>query len=233
MYMYMYVPVCSCGVQFFFSKIAVSVAVPSGFNAYHSGANCVWALQSPATNCVALDVSFLVSEAPREELLVYAASGDLLAKFSGRHAWAVVEPRIDALYPRTFDWMCFGGPEGEVIETVPLFGDLIDAARLVVDQADDDDYDGSDLEPFTGFAPATNAQRHILRVAKKGVSLLDILPTLSSPRTPWSTREGTGTQSPNTPGRRSRRLSRAASSGSTEPSTPAVTVDDSAPTSPV
>ena len=42
-----------------------------------------------------------------------------------------------------------------------------------------------------------------------------------------------GTPSPNTPGRRSRRLSRAASSGSTEPSTPAVTVDDSAPTSPV
>ena len=27
--MYMYVPVYSCGVQFFFSKIAVSVAVPS------------------------------------------------------------------------------------------------------------------------------------------------------------------------------------------------------------
>ena len=152
---------------------------------------------------------------------------------SRRDAWAVVEPRIDELYPRTFDWMCFGGPEGEVIETVPLFGDLIDAARLVVDQADDDDYDGADLERFTGFAPATNAQRHILRVAKKGVSLLDILPTLSSPRTPWSTREGTGTPSPNTPGRRSRRLSRAASSGSTEPSTPAVTVDDSAPTSPV
>ena len=38
----------------------------TGFNAYHSGANCVWALQSPATNCVALDVSFLVSEAPRD-----------------------------------------------------------------------------------------------------------------------------------------------------------------------
>ena len=127
---------------------------------------------------------------------------------SRRDAWAVVKPRIDELYPRTFDWMCFGGPEGEVVETVPLFGDLIDATRLVVDQADDyDDYDGADLERFTGFAPATNAQRHILRVAKKGVSLLDILPTLSSPRTPWSTREGTGTPSPNTPGRRSRRLS--------------------------
>ena len=150
---------------------------------------------------------------------------------SRRDAWAVVEPRIDELYPRTFDWMCFGGPEGEVVETAPLFGDLIDATRLVVDQADD--YDESlDLARFTGFAPGTNAQRHILRVAKKGVSLLDMLPTLSSPRTPWST-AGTGTPSPNTPGRRSRRLSRAASSGSTGPSTPAVTVDDSAPTSPV
>ena len=135
-----------------------------------------------------------------------ALDPDFAYQFTGRRdAWAVVEPRIDELYPRTFDWMCFGGPEGEVIETVPLFGDLIDAARLVVDQADDDDYDGADLERFTGFAPATNAQRHILRVAKKGVSLLDILPTLSSPRTPWTT--GTGTPSPNTPGRRSLRLS--------------------------
>ena len=108
---------------------------------------------------------------------------------------------------------------------------IIDATRLVVDQADDYD-EALDLARFTGFAPGTNAQRHILRVAKKGVSLLDMLATLSSPRTPWST-AGTGTPSPNTPGRRSRRLSRAASSGSTEPSTPAVTVDDSAPTSPV
>ena len=58
----------------------------TGFNAYHSNTNCVWALQSPATGCVALDIDFLVSEAPRDELLVYASCGDLLAKFSGRQA---------------------------------------------------------------------------------------------------------------------------------------------------
>ena len=176
----------------------------------------------------ALALAAVASALPRNALAIYRNRHG-----SRRDAWAVVEPRIDELYPRTFDWMCFGGPEGEVVETAPLFGDLIDATRLVVDQADDYDDPIADLARFTGFAPGTNAQRHILRVAKKGVSLLDILPTLSSPRTPWSTREGTGTPSPNTPGRRSRRLSRVASSGSTEPSTPAVTVDDSAPTSPV
>ena len=148
-----------------------------------------------------------------------------------RAAWAVLAPRVDTLYPRSFDWE-FCGPEGDVVERAPLFGDLIDAARLVVDEEDLNDDGQRELARFAGFAPGTNAQRHILRPKARGL-MAKALSTFATSRTPWSTREGTGTPSPNTPGRRSLRLSRAASSGSTELSTPAVTVDDSAPTSPV
>lgn len=122
---------------------------------------------------------------------------------SRRDAWAVLEPRIDTLYPRSFDWT-HTGLDGDITERAPLFGDLIDAARLVVDDGQNDD--STDLARFTGFSPGTNAQRHILRVAKKGVSLLDLLPTIQSPRTPWS-------------------------SGSRTPRTPTVTISE--PTSPV
>ena len=56
------------------------------------------------------------------------------------------------------------------------------------------DYDDpiADLARFTGFCPGhERAAPHPARRQEGGVSLLDILPTLSLPRTPWSTREGT------------------------------------------
>ena len=37
-------------------------------------------------------------------------------------------------YPRTFDWRHTGADGEFVVETVPLFGDLIDAARYYVDR---------------------------------------------------------------------------------------------------
>ena len=103
-----------------------------------------------------------------------------------RTAWAVLAPRVDTLYPRSFDWE-FCGPEGDVVERAPLFGDLIDAARLVVDEEDLDD----ELARFAGFAPGTNAQRHILRPKSRGLVAKALSTFATSPRTPtrvWSTR---------------------------------------------
>ena len=51
-----------------------------------------------------------------------------------KDAYAVVEPLLERLYPRTFDWRHTGADGEFVVETVPLFGDLIDAARYYVDR---------------------------------------------------------------------------------------------------
>ena len=107
-----------------------------------------------------------------------------------RAAWAVLAPRVDTLYPRSFDWE-FCGPEGDVVERAPLFGDLIDAARLVVDEEDLDDDGQRELARFAGFAPGTNAQRHILRPKARGLMAKALSTFATSPRTPtrvWSTR---------------------------------------------
>ena len=61
---------------------------------------------------------------------------------------------LERLYPRTFDWRHTGADGEFVVETVPLFGDLIDAARYYVDRGlldkrrvDDDDAGVPDFEP--------------------------------------------------------------------------------------
>ena len=72
-----------------------------------------------------------------------------------KDAYAVVEPLLERLYPRTFDWRHTGADGEFVVETVPLFGDLIDAARYYVDRGlldkrrgiDDDDAGVPDFEP--------------------------------------------------------------------------------------
>ena len=64
---------------------------------------------------------------------------------------------LERLYPRTFDWRHTGADGEFVVETVPLFGDLIDAARYYVDRGlldkrrgiDDDDAGVPDFEPGT------------------------------------------------------------------------------------
>ena len=116
---------------------------------------------------------------------------------SRRDAWAALEPRISTLAPRSFDWK-HTGVDGDITERAPLFGDLIDAAKLVVDTAQADDDEGNDLSKFSGFAPGTNSQRHILRPKKKVPGLLRVLSSVAtpsfggtdtpSPKTPWSSR---------------------------------------------
>ena len=81
-----------------------------------------------------------------------------------KDAYAVVEPLLERLYPRTFDWRHTGADGEFVVETVPLFGDLIDAARYYVDRGlldkrrgiDDDDADVPDFEP------GTDGRRHVV-----------------------------------------------------------------------
>ena len=81
-----------------------------------------------------------------------------------KDAYAVVEPLLERLYPRTFDWRHTGADGEFVVETVPLFGDLIDAARYYVDRGlldkrrgiDDDDAGVPDFEP------GTDGRRHVV-----------------------------------------------------------------------
>ena len=64
---------------------------------------------------------------------------------------------LSEAHPRTFDWRHTGADGEFVVETVPLFGDLIDAARYYVDRdlldkrrgIDDDDAGVPDFEPGT------------------------------------------------------------------------------------
>ena len=47
-----------------------------------------------------------------------------------RDAYALVEPLVDRLYPRTFTYR----RDGHADEEHPLFGDLIDAVRHAIDR---------------------------------------------------------------------------------------------------
>ena len=52
---------------------------------------------------------------------------------SRKKAWEVLEPRLKKLYPKDFDWVYFTAEGETLVERAPLFGDLIDATRAVVD----------------------------------------------------------------------------------------------------
>ena len=72
---------------------------------------------------------------------------------ASRDAWAVLAPRADELYPRTFTWATAGG--GPPREHV-LFGDLIAAARVAADV----ERGGGEVTAaaLRGFAPGTTNQ---------------------------------------------------------------------------
>ena len=77
-----------------------------------------------------------------------------------RDAYALVEPLVDRLYPRTFTYRRDGHPD----EEHPLFGDLVDAVRHAIDTEADarSSGDGSPLGSFDGrnYFPGTHARRH-------------------------------------------------------------------------
>jgi hypothetical protein len=72
---------------------------------------------------------------------------------ASRDAWAVLAPRVDELYPRTFTWATAGG--GPPQEHV-LFGDLVAAARVAADV----ERGGGEVTAaaLRGFAPGTTNQ---------------------------------------------------------------------------
>ena len=105
-------------------------------------------------------------------------------------AYALIEPLVDRLYPRTFT---YHRGDGHPDEEHPLFGDLVDAARHAVDTEADarSSGDGSPLGSFDGrnYFPGTHARRHASTKSVAG-SLSSIqsrkslrLPSLISRRT--------------------------------------------------
>jgi hypothetical protein len=71
--------------------------------------------------------------------------------------------------------------DGDITERAPLFGDLIDAAKISIDTEQVDDGEGHGLSKFSGFAPGTNSQRHIPRPTKK-VRLLELISSVTAMR---------------------------------------------------
>ena len=71
----------------------------------------------------------------------------------GRPSYATVEPLLERLYPRTFEWSRQAADGSTVTEQAPLFGDLIDAVKWYADREE-----GAAGEP-PDFAPGTNARR--------------------------------------------------------------------------
>ena len=104
-------------------------------------------------------------------------------KTTTRDAYALVEPLVDRLYPRTFTYRRGDGQD----EEHPLFGDLIDAVRHAIDTEADarSSGDGSPLGSFDGrnYFPGTHARRHEMRSLSSVQSRTSLrLPSLLSRR---------------------------------------------------
>ena len=64
-----------------------------------------------------------------------------------------VEPLLERLYPRTFEWSRQAADGSTITEQAPLFGDLIDAVKWYADRKE------GDAGELPDFAPGTNARR--------------------------------------------------------------------------
>ena len=83
----------------------------------------------------------------------FAGLEPLATAARGRPSYATVEPLLERLYPRTFEWSRQAADGSTVTEQAPLFGDLIDAVKWYADREE-----GAAGEP-PDFAPGTNARR--------------------------------------------------------------------------
>ena len=83
----------------------------------------------------------------------FAGLEPLATAARGRPSYATVEPLLERLYPRTFEWTRQAADGSTVTEQAPLFGDLIDAVKWYADRDE-----GAAGEP-PDFAPGTNARR--------------------------------------------------------------------------
>ncbi|KAH8071471.1 platelet-activating factor acetyltransferase [Aureococcus anophagefferens] len=69
-------------------------------NAYAADATCVWAVtpESEMAECATVSLTRLASEAPHDVLEVFAANGDLLARYMGRHLEGSEHPAVTGCY---------------------------------------------------------------------------------------------------------------------------------------
>ena len=83
----------------------------------------------------------------------FAGLEPLATAARGWPSYATVEPLLERLYPRTFEWSRQAAGGSTITETAPLFGDLIDAVKWYADRTEGDAGEPPD------FAPGTNARR--------------------------------------------------------------------------
>ena len=83
----------------------------------------------------------------------FAGLEPLATAARGRPSYATVEPLLERLYPRTFEWSRQAADGATITEQAPLFGDLIDAVKWYADREEGDAGEPPD------FAPGTNARR--------------------------------------------------------------------------
>ena len=83
----------------------------------------------------------------------FAGLEPLATAARGRPSYATVEPLLERLYPRTFEWSRQAADGATITEQAPLFGDLIDAVKWYADRKEGDAGEPPD------FAPGTNARR--------------------------------------------------------------------------
>ena len=87
----------------------------------------------------------------------FAGLEPLATAARGRPSYATVEPLLERLYPRTFEWSRQAADGSTITEQAPLFGDLIDAVKWYADREEGDAGEPPD------FAPGTNARRRALK----------------------------------------------------------------------
>lgn len=75
----------------------------------------------------------------------------------GRPSYATVEPLLERLYPRTFEWSRLAADGSIITKTAPLFGGLIEAVKWYAD------HEGKARGEPPDFAPGTNARRRALK----------------------------------------------------------------------
>ena len=79
---------------------------------------------------------------------------------SAASVYAVIEPFRDRFFPAAFDYK-FTRPDGtETVETMPLFGDLVDGVELAVQITEAGKDDPIWRREVPDLAPGTHARRH-------------------------------------------------------------------------
>ncbi len=95
---------------------------------------------------------------------------DQLQRSTMSGAYENIAPRLETLFPKTFEWV-YEAPDGRrLTEELPLFGDLVDAAKYVVDLETAKDDDPIFKQAVPTFAPGTHARRkthHMLQLLSR------------------------------------------------------------------